>query len=160
MTDSYELAAFIDYWLASRRSLVEDATPIPAEPVAPAIVWTSKPTHTPGVPAFTHLQTEACLDVSEALLEARINSRSDDPQAAAFARFWEDRGTVEMRLTITPQIADWALAVIRVDDADAWSGFAYDWEVIPRSPPTSTGTAMRLPSIPIMRRSLPACWPC
>ena len=30
MTDSYELAAFIDRWLATRRSPVDDATPSPA----------------------------------------------------------------------------------------------------------------------------------
>ncbi len=77
-------------------------------------------------PGVSFLQLEACLCVWEHLLEA--------PREGDFQAYWEARGSVTMRLTVTPAIADRVLAIFdagRTLDADFWDGWSYDWEVVP-----------------------------
>lgn len=80
-------------------------------------------------PHYSMLHLEAALCVWEELCEARRDERlSEDLKA-----LWEARGTVRMRLEVTPAIASYALAVWDSPGVEeAWSGMAaYDWEFIP-----------------------------
>lgn len=79
---------------------------------------------------LTYLQLEACLCVWEELneitncLHARFNQACDDVR--------DGIGSVEMRLTVTPKIAELALSVFDELTDDEREIFApYDWEFIP-----------------------------
>jgi hypothetical protein len=86
---------------------------------------------------ITPLQMEARLCVWEHLLECRNRFQEgirDDQDA--FNAFWSRKGTVEMRLTVTAQIADFCLQVFDAEEGLIKSrmeavGWSYDWDFIP-----------------------------
>ena len=89
--------------------------------------------------SYSYLQLEACLCVWEHLL-SKIDRVGDNPHGepegnwGAFLDFWEERGSAEMRLTVTPRIAEWVLAVYdagKTIDPDYWDMVSYDWDVVP-----------------------------
>ena len=94
---------------------------------------------------YSYLQMEAMLCVWEFLndeherlykplpAEKKLHTFEGD-LGVPLIDYWTDVGTVEMRLTETPKIADWLLAVFdagKTLDEDYWDMWSYDWEVVP-----------------------------
>lgn len=81
-------------------------------------------------PVYSFLQMEASLCVWEHLVEGRMQHNLHEP----VYKFWDKAGYAEMRLSVTPAIANYALMLhdrIGQDYICEELGWSYDWDFIP-----------------------------